>query len=70
MKDTGAEVSVLPAIPSQRTLPPVTSLYAVDSFNILVYKRLTLKVELFLRRAFEWTFYVAGVSQPVSGFYK
>ena len=65
--DTGAEVSVLPATPSQKSLPAISYLYAANGSKIPVYKRLTRKLDLHLRRSFEWTFYVAAVSQPILG---
>ena len=65
--DTGAEVSVLPATELQTSLPQVTTLYAANSTDIPVYKRQTLKLDLGLRRSFQWTFYVAAVSQAILG---
>lgn len=65
--DTGAEVSVLPATPHQKSLPPTTHLYAANSSKIPVFQRQTLQLELNLRRSFDWTFYVAAVSQPILG---
>lgn len=65
--DTGAEVSVLPATQSHKLLPPLTYLYAANGTKIPVFKRQTLQLELNLRRSFEWTFYVAAVSQPILG---
>ena len=59
--DTGAEISVLPATFSQKSLPPVAHLYAANGTKISVYKRQTIKLELNLRRSFEWTFYVAAI---------
>ena len=65
--DTGAEVSVLPATASPRSLPPALHLYAFDGTKIPVFSRKTMQVELSLRRSFEWTFYVAAVSQALLG---
>ena len=65
--DTGAEVSVLPATNSQRMLPALCHLYAANGSKIPVYKKLTQKLSLHLRRSFEWTFYVAAISQPILG---
>ena len=65
--DTGAEVSVLPATHSQKSLPPTSHLYAANGTKIPVFKRETLKLELNLRRSFTWTFYVAAVSRPILG---
>ena len=63
--DTGAAVSVLPARVSQRCLNPILHLYAANSTRIPVYCRHTLKLDLNLRRSFEWTFYVGAVSQAI-----
>ena len=65
--DTGAEISVLPATFSQKSLPPVAHLYAANGTKIPVYKRQTIKLELNLRRSFEWTFYVAAIPQAILG---
>ena len=65
--DTGAEVSVLPATPSQRSMSPTTHLYAANNTKIPVFLRQTLTLELSLRRSYNWTFYVAAVSQPILG---
>ena len=65
--DTAAEVSVIPATASQRSLPQVTQLFAANGTVIPVYKRRTLHLELNLRRSFPWTFYVAGVNQAILG---
>lgn len=65
--DTGAEVSVLLATTSQRSLPTIARLYAANGTGIPVFKKQTLQLNLNLRRSFEWTFYVATVSQPILG---
>ena len=65
--DTGASVSILPATNSQRTLPPIMNLYAANTTVIAVYKRQTIRLSLNLQRTFDWTFYVADVSQPILG---
>lgn len=65
--DTGADVSVLPATPSQRSLPPSLHLYATNGTKILVYLRQTVQLDLNLRRSFQWTFYVGAISQAILG---
>lgn len=65
--DTGADVSIIPATASQRTLPPLLHLYAANGTKIPVYSRHTMQVDLYLRRCFEWTFYVGNVSQAILG---
>ena len=65
--DTGAEVSVLPASETQRSSTPISHLYAANNSRIPVYLRQTLTVELFLRRSFTWSFYVAAVNKPILG---
>ena len=42
--DTGADVSIVPATASQRTLPPILHLYAANSTKIPVYSNRTLQV--------------------------
>ena len=63
--DAGAEVSVLPAMASQHSLPLALHLYAVNSTKIPVFLHKTMMVELSLCRSFEWTFYVAAGSQAL-----
>ena len=65
--DSGADVSILPAPCVHRTLPPLLHLHAANGTEIPVYKRRTLQLHLNLRRTFEWTFYVAAVTQPILG---
>ncbi|XP_076037357.1 uncharacterized protein LOC143022858 [Oratosquilla oratoria] len=65
--DTVAAVSILPASPSSRMLPPLTSLYAANKTKIDIFRKTNLTLSLNLRRAFEWAFYVADVSQPILG---
>ncbi|MPC41154.1 hypothetical protein E2C01_034739 [Portunus trituberculatus] len=65
--DTGADVSILPAKATQRDLPPILHLYAANSTKIPVYSRRKEKVNLALRRSFDWTFYVGEVSQAIIG---
>ncbi|KAK3881302.1 hypothetical protein Pcinc_014253 [Petrolisthes cinctipes] len=65
--DTGADVSVLPATASQRSLPPSLHLYAANGTKIPVYSRQTVHLDLNLRRSFQWTFYVGAVSQAILG---
>lgn len=65
--DTGAEVSILPATNSQRSLPPLMNLHAANATQIAVFKRQTVKLSLGFQRTFDWTFYVAEISQPILG---
>ena len=65
--DTGAEVSVLSATASQKTLPSVTHFYAASGSKIPMYKRKTLRLELNLCHTFKWTFYVGVISQAIFG---
>ena len=43
------------------------NLYAANTTVIAVYKRQTIRLSLNLQRTFDWTFYVADVSQPILG---
>ena len=63
--DTGTAVSVLPARVSQRCLNPILHIYAANNTRLPVYCQRTLKLNLNLRRSFEWTFYVEAVSQAI-----
>ncbi|XP_064482901.1 uncharacterized protein LOC135395737 [Ornithodoros turicata] len=65
--DTGAEVSVLPASPSDRRRPVLFHLTAVNSTTIPVFRQQILRLNLGLRRSFSWLFLVAGVGQAILG---
>ena len=60
-------MSILPATNSQKTLPPFMNLHAANNSLIAVYKRQSIKLSLNLQRTYDWTFYVAEVSQPILG---
>ncbi|XP_064485906.1 uncharacterized protein LOC135398431 [Ornithodoros turicata] len=65
--DTGAEVSVLPATPSDRRLPPLFHLTAANNTTIPVLRQQILNLNIGLRRNFSWLFLVASVGQPILG---
>jgi len=66
--DTGAEVSIIPPTPSERTRRQGHfSLQAVNSTTIATYGVRLLTLDLGLRRTFRWTFIVANVKQPILG---
>ena len=65
--DTGADVSIIPATANLRTLSPILHIFAANGTKIPVYTRRTLQLNLYLRRSFEWTFYVGNVSQTILG---
>lgn len=65
--DTGAEVSVLPASPSDRRSSPLLHLHAVNGTSISVYGRRFVTVNLGQRRNFRWIFLVAAVNHAILG---
>lgn len=65
--DTGAQVSVLPAARSERTLPAILYLQAVNGTRIPVYAQRSLTLNLGLRRLFRWVFLVADAGSAIIG---
>ena len=66
--DTGAEISVLPFGSFKHNLQPVVvKLQAANNSDIATYGKLTLSINLGLRRAFPWTFIVADVKYAILG---
>ncbi|XP_064468616.1 uncharacterized protein K02A2.6-like [Ornithodoros turicata] len=65
--DTGAEVSVLPASPSDRSRTPIIYLTAVNGSRIPVYYRRALSLDFGLRRTFHWVFLVADTRHCILG---
>lgn len=66
--DTGAEVSVLPPTSKERNnTSHATQLFAANSSRIKTFGERRLKLNLGMRREFEWTFIIADVQQPILG---
>lgn len=65
--DTGADISVLPAKKGAPKVPHSMKLYAANGSIINTYGQSTLKLDLGLRRAFNWTFTIADVQQSIIG---
>lgn len=68
--DTGAEVSVIPPThkdKQNRNRFERIHLYAANSTRIATYGERRLSLNLGLRRAYEWTFIIADVQQPILG---
>ena len=65
--DTGVDVCIISATTYLRTLPPILHPYAANWTKIPVYTRHTVQLNLYLRRSFEWTFYVGKVSKAIIG---
>lgn len=65
--DTGAEVSILPASPSERRQTPCALLQAVNGTSIPVFGERSLTFDLGLRRTFRWIFLVAGTQHAILG---
>jgi len=60
--DARAEIKILLANASHKSLPPIMNLYVANGSTIPVY---TLNFKL--QCTFQWTFYVAAVSQAILG---
>lgn len=67
--DTGADLSVIPvSVLDMHFLKPILSeLFAANGTPIKVYGKITLKVQLGLKREFTWTFITADVRTPIIG---
>ena len=65
--DTGAEVSVLPPRPSDRTHRQGYDLQAANSSTIATYGTRSLTINLGLRRSFPWIFTIADVNHAIIG---
>ena len=65
--DTGAEVSVLPALAERRQQRTDFSLVAVNGATIPTYGKHSLTLNLGLRRTFRWIFVIASVHIPIIG---
>lgn len=65
--DTGADVSVVPPLNRSKISPTGIKLYAANGTPINTYGERVLKLDLGLRRCFQWSFIVADVKQPIIG---
>ena len=65
--DTGAEVSVLPPRPTDRTHRQGYDLQAANSSTIATYGTRSLTLNLGLRRSFPWIFTIADVNHAIIG---
>ena len=65
--DTGAEVSVLPPRPTNRTHRQGYDLQAANSSKIATYGTRSLTLNLGLRRSFPWIFTLADVNHAILG---
>lgn len=67
--DSGANVSVLPrwAVRAKNSVCDDYKLYAANGTPIRTYGLHSMTLNLRLRRAFQWTFIVADVKQPIIG---
>ena len=66
--DTGAEVSLIPASPSDRRRRPLgPALQAANSTSIATYGFRSLTLDLRLRRNLPWLFTIADVCSPILG---
>ena len=66
--DTGAEVSIVPPSPAERSSRQGNiSLKAVNGSEIATFGTRSLTLNLGLRRTFRWVFIVADIQQPILG---
>lgn len=65
--DTGSDVSVFPATAKERRLKQFMTLSAANSSCIPVYGQRNIKLDLGLRREFNWQFLIGNVSTPIIG---
>nr|XP_012136803.1 PREDICTED: uncharacterized protein K02A2.6-like [Megachile rotundata] len=65
--DTGADVSVIPATHTDRRHRAELTLFAANNTNINTYGQKLLRLDLGLRRCFQWPFVIADVQRPIIG---
>ena len=66
--DTGAEISVIPPRPEDRShSPDNVQLQAANGSSIQTFGRRSVKVELGLAKPFTWNFTIAYVTKPILG---
>ncbi|XP_039313497.1 uncharacterized protein LOC120359571 [Solenopsis invicta] len=65
--DTGAEISILPAMPRDKKQPTEHKLFAANNTVIDTYGERRLTLDLGLRRPIAWNFRVAAVSHAIIG---
>lgn len=66
--DTGANVSVLPALKTEkRKQEPTNHLYAANGSTIPSYGERSMVLNIGLRRPFRWNFVIAEVKRPILG---
>ncbi|CAG9101459.1 unnamed protein product [Plutella xylostella] len=65
--DTGADISVLAATNKKTQVNSAYKLYAANDTPINTYGERTLRLDLGLRRCFQWTFIVADVKTSILG---
>lgn len=68
LTDSGAEISVIPRNPSDRTKPsPTLTLYAANKTPIHTYGQKTMTIDLGLPRLLKWNFVIADVPHAIMG---
>jgi len=65
--DTGADVSVIPAVPKERRNKSKYTLCAANGTPIATFGQKLLQLDFGLRRSFQWPFCMAAVSKPILG---
>lgn len=66
--DTGADLTVFPVSPSQRSQPPSNLiLYAANQTTIKTFGTKSLTIDLGLDRLFKWNFVIADIQKPIIG---
>ena len=65
--DTGSDISVLPANRYKHLKPSGPQLYAANGSIIRTYGQKLVKLDLELRREFNWSFTVADVTTAIIG---
>jgi len=61
--DTGADVSVIPAVPKERRNKSKYTLCAANGTPIATFGQKLLQLDFGLRRSFQWPFCIAAVSK-------
>lgn len=66
--DTGADISVVPPLPSESKRPPGKfKLFAANGSTINTFGERLITLDLGLRRKFQWPFVICSVTNPIIG---
>lgn len=65
--DSGADISVIPPTTQEKRKPDKFELFAANQTKIKTFGQRLLRLDLGLRRPFNWVFVIADVNRPIIG---